>query len=119
MIIFFSLRRQRRRRLRNAISRERNLQVSLRRASVYLAAIFVTHVIAMVGFEGMAVHDAVWLTLTTVTTVGYGDLFAATPLGRASTVVLLYVGGIFVLAKAAGDYFEYRSDVHGRKIKGA
>ena len=104
---------------RNVVFQDRDLKASLRRSSIYLLAIFVTHVAAMMAFEGMSVNDALWLTLTTVTTVGYGDMSAATPSGRASTVVLLYIGGIFVVAKFAGDYFEYRSDVHSRKIKGA
>ncbi len=118
MFVYFSLRRRRRRLARNVVFRDRNLKASLRRSLLYLVAIFVAHVAAMVHFEGMLAHDALWLTLTTVTTVGYGDLSAATLLGRASTVVLLYIGGIFVVAKVAGDYFEYRSDAHARKIKG-
>ncbi len=119
MIVFFSLRRRRRRKARRLVFQDRDLKASLRRSLLYLVAIFVAHVGAMVFFEGMPAIDALWLTLTTATTVGYGDVSAATLLGRASTVVLLYVGGIFVVAKVAGDYFEYRSDAHARKIKGA
>jgi len=103
---------------RKAVFQDRNLKASLRRSLIYLAAIFVAHVAAMMAVEGMAAEDALWLTLTTVTTVGYGDISAATPLGRAATVVLMYIGGIFVVAKVAGDYFEYRSDAHSRKIRG-
>ena len=61
-------------------------------------------------FEGFSAADALWLTLTTATTVGYGDLSAVTLWGRVSTVVLLYIGGIFVLAKLVGDYFDYRTE---------
>ncbi len=118
MFAFFSLRRRRRRLAREVVFRERNLKSSLRRSALYLLGIFVAHVGAMVFFEGMLASDALWLTLTTVTTVGYGDISVTTLLGRTSTVVLLYVGGIFVLAKVAGDYFEYRSDAHMRKMKG-
>ena len=119
MIVFFSLRRRRRRKARRLVFQNRDLQASLRRSLLYLVAIFVAHMGAMVFFEGMPAIDALWLTLTTATTVGYGDFSAATLLGRTSTVVLLYVGGIFVVAKVAGDYFEYRSDAYARKIKGA
>ncbi len=118
MLVFFSLRRRRRRLAREVVFHERNLKASLRRTLLYLSGIFVGHVGAMVLFEGMPAVDALWLTLTTVTTVGYGDLSATTFWGRTSTVVLLYIGGIFVLAKVAGDYFEYRSDAHMRKFKG-
>ncbi len=119
MIVFFSLRRRRRRKARTLIFRDRNLKASLRRSLLYLVAIFMAHVGAMWFFEAMPPLEAVWLTLTTATTVGYGDVSAATLPGRASTVVLLYIGGIFVVAKVAGDYFEYRSDAHARKIQGA
>jgi len=74
--------------------------------------------VAMVWLEGMGGGDALWLTLTTVTTVGYGDLSAHTTAGRAATVLLLYLGGIFVLAKSAGDYFEYRTEKRLRKLRG-
>ncbi len=119
MIFFFSLRRRRRLKARRLVFQNRDLKATLRRSLLYLVAIFVAHVGAMVFFEQMPAVDAVWLTLTTATTVGYGDVSAATLLGRASTVVLLYIGGIFVVAKVAGDYFEYRSDAYARKIKGA
>ena len=91
---------------------------SLIRAGIWLAAIIVLHVIAMNRLEGMSWGDALWLTLTTATTVGYGDMAAATPLGRLMTVILVYGGGIFILGKFAGDYFEYRSHVFEQKIKG-
>ncbi len=66
------------------------------------------HIIAMMYFEGLSLSDSLWITLTTVTTVGYGDLSAQTGLGRSATVILLYFGGIFILAKIAGDYFDFR-----------
>ena len=71
----------------------------------------------MQGFEGMDLSDALRLTLTTVTTVGYGDLSAATPAGRAAPVVRRYVVGIFALAKIAG-YFDYRAARRLRKLRG-
>jgi voltage-gated potassium channel len=48
------------------------------------------------------------LTLTSITTVGYGDLSAATFEGRAATTLIVYVGGIFLVGKVAGDFFEYK-----------
>ncbi len=85
---------------------------------LYLAAIGALHIAAMITFEGMALGDAAWLTMTTVTTVGYGDVSAASAAGRASTVVLLYIGGIFALAKGAGDYFDYRASKRLDMIQG-
>ena len=57
-------------------------------------------------FEDLSIGDAAWLTITTATTVGYGDMSAATAAGRWSTVVLMYIGGIFILAQLAGLVFE-------------
>jgi len=72
----------------------------------------------MMFFESLSLGDSLWLTLTTATTVGYGDVSAATTPGRIATVILIYGGGIYVLSKVAGDYFDYRIDVRDKKIKG-
>lgn len=95
-----------------------DMRRSLLRSAIYLGAIIVFHSLAMIEFEGMTFGDAVWVTLTTMTTVGYGDRVAASFWGRASTVFLIYVGGIFVLFHTAADYFEYRSERKALMIKG-
>ena len=97
---------------------QRRLGESLVRTASYLFGIFALHTAAMIAFEGLTLGDAVWLTLTTVTTVGYGDISAATLPGRTATALLLYTGGIFVLAKLAGDYFEYRTERRERMSRG-
>jgi voltage-gated potassium channel len=107
-----------RRRGRVKLLVEQRLGESLAKTIAYLLIIFVAHTAAMVKFEGMSVGDGLWLTLTTVTTVGYGDVSAATLWGRTATALLLYTGGIFVLAKLAGDYFEYRADRRERMARG-
>ena len=78
--------------------------------AAYLVAITASHTLAMMAFEGLGLGDAAWLTATTMTTVGYGDLSASTAAGRWSTVLLVYVGGVFALGKGAADYFEYRAN---------
>ena len=75
----------------------------------YILVIVVAHSLAMMQLEGFSVGDSLWLTLTTITTVGYGDISATTGLGRFLTVLIVYFGGIFVLGKIAGDFFDYRS----------
>lgn len=74
----------------------------------FLLGLIALHVLAMMLFEGMGLNDAIWLTMTTVVTVGYGDLSAATPWGRAATIFLLYLVGITLMAKLAGDYIDFR-----------
>jgi len=87
-------------------------------SSLYLLVIFVLHTIAIIHFEKLSLENSIWFTLTTITTVGYGDVQVDSLPARIATVFLLYIGGIFVLAKTAGDYFEYRTIKHRQKIKG-
>lgn len=72
----------------------------------------------MVVFEAMSLGDAVWLTMTTMTTVGYGDLSASTWMGRTVTILLMYVLGIFLLAQIAGEWIDYRLDRKERMRRG-
>lgn len=80
-----------------------------------LLLLILLHSIAMMLFEDMLFFDAIWLSLTTVTTVGYGDISAATTAGRLSTTVLLYGMGIFLLAQLAGEFFEYKINAREKK----
>ncbi len=91
---------------------------NLRALGLYLVAIGVLHIVAMMVFEGLSLGEAAWLTATTATTVGYGDMAAGTAAGRWSTVVLIYLGGIFALGKGAGDYFDYRASRRALKERG-
>jgi voltage-gated potassium channel len=114
MILTFLGRRLRKRRPRLgsrllAEQAERLARQSAIKTLAFIALIIITHTIAMMKFEGFSFSDSVWLTLTSVTTVGYGDLSAATPLGRLATVLLIYMGGIFIVAKMAGDFFDFRA----------
>ena len=74
----------------------------------WLWVLLFCHSAAMMYFEGISFPDALWLSVTTITTVGYGDFSASTFLGRASTVVLLYICGIFLLGQVASDFVDYR-----------
>ncbi len=116
MLTLFFRRRMRRRQLRRMLA---GLGPGgPRRLVVWASALCALHVAAMMALEGMTAGDAVWLTATTIVTVGYGDLSAATPMGRAATILLMYVGGIFVLAKAASDWFDARAEAAGRRLHG-
>ncbi|MFC4257580.1 ion channel [Marinobacter lacisalsi] len=94
------------------------MRARLRKALFWLLALSSLHVVAMLLFEGLGLSDAIWLTLTTLTTVGYGDFSAATPAGRAATVLLLYIAGITLLAQLASDYIDYRLKQKEYMIKG-
>lgn len=54
-----------------------------------------------------SIGDALWWAITTVTTVGYGDLAPVTPVGRGVAVVLMILGiGLFgLLAASLASFF--------------
>lgn len=85
---------------------------------LYLAIIFVLHVLAMIVLEGLPLLDAVWLTATTIVTVGYGDVSAKTAAGRIATMLLMYVGAIFVVAVAINDWLDAKADKAERMVRG-
>ena len=95
-----------------------DIRRTLIRAGLYLLAVFTLHSWIMVQVEGFTPDEAVWLTLTTVVTVGYGDYAAETALGRLATVLLIYVGSIFVLFHVAADYFQYRTERKMAMLRG-
>ncbi len=101
---------------RRALNHE--LERSLLLSALYLAVVLGLHVIAMMGFEKLSFEQSVWLTATTAVTVGYGDYSAHTTMGRISTILLLYGGGIFVLFHTAADYFNYRMTRRLKMIEG-
>lgn len=69
-------------------------------------------------FEGHSLGDALWMGLTTVTTVGYGDISPSTTGGRIITIVCLYAFGIAVLAHIITEFIEYRLWVSAEKKYG-
>jgi len=73
-----------------------------------LMALVLCHSLAMMGFEGLEPWPALWLTLTTLTTVGYGDLSAQTQHGQMATIILIYFGGITLMTFLIRDYVDYR-----------
>lgn len=90
----------------------------LKKIAKALAALVVAHIAAMMLLEKMSLWNAIWLTMTTVTTVGYGDMSASTPAGQVATVLFMYVAGITLLAQLAGEYVDYRLDRRDRMING-
>jgi voltage-gated potassium channel len=81
---------------------------ALRRLIILLLVLAALHVAAIVAFEGLTPFEALWLTMTTLTTVGYGDYTAKTYPGRLATMLLVFLGGIWVAFQTAATYFDYR-----------
>ena len=53
-----------------------SLKLRLLRISLTLVFLICCHIVAMLVLESMTLWEAIWLTLTTITTVGYGDIAA-------------------------------------------
>jgi voltage-gated potassium channel len=93
--------------------------MSRRRESAVWAAVFVSIIvvfgasIAVLELERGAggninsAEDALWWSMTTITTVGYGDRYPVTTEGRLVAVALMIVGaGLFAtLSGAAASWF--------------
>lgn len=83
-----------------------------------LAGVIGLHSLAMTYFEDLNWWQAFWLTMTSASTTGYGDLSPVTFWGQFSTVVLIYGMGITLLAQIASDYVELRILHKEMRIKG-
>ena len=62
--------------------------------------------------------DALWLSFTTITTVGYGDLSASTLWGRVSTIVFMYFSGLTCFAALFSLLVETAGERQEREVKG-
>ena len=118
MFSFLYWRRRRNAAYYRQLTRQTDIRDTLRRSGIYIATVLILNTLAMMQFESLPFADALWLTLVTVTTVGYGDITPATFAGRATVIILLFVGGIFVLFHIAADYFDYRLDRKLRMLNG-
>ncbi|WP_148863606.1 potassium channel family protein [Marinobacter fonticola] len=116
--MFFLLRKRHQSYTRITRQLDVNLRGRLTRALLWLLGLAGVHVVAMIVFEDLGLGDAIWLTLTTLTTVGYGDFSASTVPGRIATTFLLYFAGITLLAQLASDYIDYRLKQKEYMIKG-
>jgi voltage-gated potassium channel len=94
--------------------RSRNIRANLLQLILILLALAALHVLAIMVFEGLTPFQALWLTMTTMTTVGYGDFAAQTVPGRLSTMLLVFLGGIWIAFQTAATWFEFRSDRRNR-----
>ncbi len=74
----------------------------LRLALTAIAIVLPLGVVGYLVFEQVSLLDALWLTVTTLTTIGYGDVVAKSDMGRIFTIFLVIIGlGSFAVAAQA------------------
>ena len=85
--------------------------------SIAVSIIFVGSII-MSTVENISLGDAIWWSIVTVTTVGYGDISPVTPMGRivASILMLMGIGFISSLTSTLSTYFIKRDQKRHEKI---
>lgn len=96
-------------RVRHAVYQtDKTIKRAVRRTVAVMAILVATHVCLMVYLEGMTLWQGIWLTLTTLSTVGYGDLTPVTAIGQAATIGLMYFCGITLMTFLISDYVDFR-----------
>ncbi len=80
----------------------------MKRLFAILAALLSVQILIIWAVEDLSLFEAVWLTMTTLVTVGYGDYSPQTLTGRFSTIVLMFISAITLLTLIVSDYIEYR-----------
>ncbi len=66
------------------------------------------------------IYDALWMCFTTLSTVGYGDMYPVTAEGRLISVVLVVMGaGFFALLSGefAAILLKYSRDTENKNLK--
>ena len=118
MIRFHPYLRRLRRQQWYSLQTTRDKKRNIIRLFAFLICLISIHVVGMVVAEGMSLADAIWLTMTTITTVGYGDVSPGTVWGQVITIILMYLIGISLLAQIVGEWIEFRIDRKERMLKG-
>ncbi|MGK0247413.1 MAG: voltage-gated potassium channel [Oleispira sp.] len=96
-------------RVRHAVYQtDKTIKRSVLRTAGIMLVLIATHSALMVYLEGMTLWQGIWLTLTTLSTVGYGDLTPITPIGQAATIALMYFCGITLMTFLISDYVDFR-----------
>ncbi len=86
----------------------RLIRERMKRLFLILAAMLITQVLILWAVEDLSLFESIWLTMTTATTVGYGDFSPQTATGRISTMLIMFVGAITMLTIIISDFIEYR-----------
>lgn len=62
------------------------------RAALLVGAILISGTVGYEIIEGWSLSDSLYMTVITLATIGYGEIHPLTTLGRAFTIVLIFIG---------------------------
>ena len=107
--------------LRNLYLRLTHLSWLLLTATTCGLILFCTVVLKVLEPDTFKTHmDSLWFTMTTMLTVGFGDMYPTTVEGRIFTIIFLYVVGIGLFAAFIGKVMEgfmlYRKRKEGGEL---
>lgn len=80
----------------------------MKRLFAILAGLLILQILVIWTVEDLTLFESIWITMTTVSTVGYGDFAPKTYIGRLSTILIMFVGAITMLTLIISDFIEYR-----------
>lgn len=92
-------------------------RLKLVRAIMALLGITVLSTLGMMYFEGWTAFDAVWMSIVSLSTTGYGDMVPKTTGGRMFMLVVL-VGGLVVVTYSLGTIINILVEGQLAKMKG-
>jgi len=97
-----------------------DIRRQFRAAAILLIIIMPLGVIGYMLIENLSLIDAAWLTIITLTTIGYGDISASTDIGKIFTILLVLVGLsaiTFFLSSSFALLFSAEATARRRKIR--
>jgi len=84
------------------------IRTRMKRLFLMLAGLLCLQVLVIWTVEDLSFFESIWITMTTISTVGYGDYAPQTFIGRISTILIMFIGAITLLTLIISDFIEYR-----------
>ncbi len=97
-----------------------DIRRQFRAATILLFIVIPVGVIGYMTIEGLEPVEAIWLTIITLTTIGYGDIAITSDIGKLFTMVLVLVGLgaiTFFLSSSFALLFSTEANARRRKIR--